>query len=90
MMGNTNTAPLARLKAGNVTAALWENKIGKETILKASVQKRFQDREGNWKSSNSFARNEIPLAIYCLSKAFEKIVEQQNEQAKQEKEDVYE
>jgi hypothetical protein len=74
--------PVAKFKAGQVSAALWENQIstkngGKATVLKATVQRRYTDKDGNWKSSGSFSRNEIPLAIYCLQKAFEKIIEMQ-------------
>ena len=49
------------------------------TILKATVQRRFKGRNGEWQSSGSFSRNEIPLAIHCLQKAFEKIIEMQSE-----------
>jgi hypothetical protein len=49
-------------------------------VLKASVSRRYKDRDGNWKSSQSFSRNEIPLAIYCLRKAFEKIIEKETAQ----------
>ena len=45
-----------------------------------TVQWRYKDKEGNWKTSYSFGRNEIPLAIYCLEKAFEAIVEEQSVQ----------
>lgn len=74
--------PVAKFKAGQVSAALWENEItakngGKATVLKATVQRRYKDKDGNWQSSGSFSRNEIPLAIYCLQKAFEKIIEMQ-------------
>jgi hypothetical protein len=74
--------PVAKFKAGQISAALWENEITaknghKATMLKASVQRRYKDRDGQWKSSGSFSRNEIPLAIYCLQKAFEKIIEVQ-------------
>ncbi|MFC1636406.1 hypothetical protein ACFL5Z_16375 [Planctomycetota bacterium] len=74
--------PVAKFKAGQVSSALWENEIttkngNKATMLKASVQRRYKDRDGQWKSSGSFSRNEIPLAIYCLQKAFEKIVDVQ-------------
>ena len=74
--------PVAKFKAGQVSAALWENEITtknghKATMLKASVQRRYKDRDGQWKSSGSFSRNEIPLAVYCLQKAFEKIIEVQ-------------
>lgn len=78
----TGQKPVAKFKAGQVSAALWENEItakngGKATMLKASVQRRYKDKNGDWKSSGSFSRNEIPLAIYCLQKAFEKIIEVQ-------------
>lgn len=54
------------------------------TMLKATVERRYCDKDGKWKSSNSFGRNEIPLAIYCLSKALDAIIEQQNVQSEVE------
>ena len=48
--------------------------------MKATVQRRYKDRGGEWQSSTSFSRNEIPLAIHCLQKSFEAIIEIQNEQ----------
>ena len=76
-------APVAKFSAGQISAALWQNDIqvrGQTVrVLKATVQRRYKDKDsGEWKSSNSFGRNEIPLAIYCLQKAFEKIIEAQN------------
>ena len=75
--------PVAKFRAGQVSSALWENQIQVKgaavTILKATVQRRYKDRDGNWQSSSSFSRNEIPLAIHCLRKAFEKIIEMQSE-----------
>lgn len=71
--------PVAKFKAGQISAALWQNEISvngrKVTVLKATVQRRYKDKSGDWKSSGSFGRNEIPLAIYCLQKSFEKIIE---------------
>ena len=71
--------PVAKFRAGQISAALWENEISvngrKVAMLKATVQRRYKDRDGTWKSSGSFSRNEIPLAIYCLQKSFEKIIE---------------
>ena len=76
--------PVARFKAGQVSAALWENEVqmprGTVKILKATVQRRYRDKSGEWQSSGSFSRNELPLAIHCLQKAFEKIIELQNEE----------
>jgi hypothetical protein len=76
--------PVAKFRAGQVTCAVWENPITvgnrQQTILKASVSRRYQDKSGNWKSSQSFSRNEIPLAIYVLHKAFEAMLEKPAEQ----------
>ncbi len=82
----TGQKPVAKFQAGQISAALWENEIEMKgrtvTILKATVQRRYKDHKTDtWKSSSSFNRNEIPLAIYCLQKCFEKIVETQSEQS---------
>lgn len=79
----TGQTPVAKFRAGQVSAALWQNDIqvrGQTVkVLKATVQRRYKDKDsGEWRSSTSFSRNEIPLAIFCLQKAFEKIIEAQN------------
>ena len=75
--------PVAKFRAGQVSSALWENQVQVKgaavTMLKATVQRRYKGRNGEWQSSGSFSRNEIPLAIHCLQKAFEKIIEMQTE-----------
>jgi hypothetical protein len=86
--------PVAKFRAGQVSAAIWENEITangrKVTMLKATVERRFKDKDGQWKSSNGFSRNEIPLAIYCLQKSFEHIIgAQQDEDGSVEEETVY-
>jgi len=72
------TKPLKSFAAGGVRAAIWENEIQvngpSKTVLKATVERRYKDKDGGWKSSQSFSRNEIPLAVYCLEKAFETII----------------
>jgi len=91
----TGQRPVAKFTAGQVSAAIWENEVttkaGKKvTMLKASVERRYKDRDGQWKSSGSFGRNEIPLAIYCLQKSMEHIIEgQKDEDSSVEEETVY-
>jgi hypothetical protein len=74
-----NNEPIRKFQAGQVTCALWDNVVmvkGKPvTMTKATVDRRYQGNDGTWKTSQSFSRNEIPLAIYVLSKAFEAMVE---------------
>ncbi|HOW73324.1 MAG TPA: hypothetical protein PKY77_22215 [Phycisphaerae bacterium] len=75
--------PLKKFSAGSVSCALWENggttvdgrKVG---VLRATVERRYKDKDGTWKSSGSFSRNEIPMAVYCLFKAFAAMVEERD------------
>ncbi|MCP4608771.1 MAG: hypothetical protein GY845_08660 [Planctomycetes bacterium] len=80
----TGQKPVAKFQAGQVSAAIWENEIsvnGRQlTVLKATVQRRYKDKDGDWKSSNSMSRNEIPLAIYTLQKCFEYMIEGQKDE----------
>ena len=85
----TGQRPVAKFTAGQVSAAIWENEVttkaGKQvTMLKATVERRYRDRDGNWKSSGSFSRNEIPLAVYCLQKSFEHMIEGQKDDSVEE------
>ena len=77
--------PVAKFRAGMVSAAIWENPIevkGKTVpMLKVTVQRRYKDSDGNWKSSQSYSRNEIPLVVFCLQKAFEKMLGEDNSNA---------
>lgn len=74
-----NQRPAAKVRAGAISCALWQNEIvvggRKVAALKASIERRYKDASGEWRSANSFGRNEIPLAMYCLQKAFEHIIE---------------
>lgn len=67
-------APVKKFSAGTISCALWENEAmvaGKKVgILKATVERRYKDKDGTWKSSGSFSRNEIPQAVYCLLMAY--------------------
>ena len=75
--------PVWTTKAGSVSGALWENTIavnGREIVtLKATVLRRYHDKDGTWKRSSSFSRNEIPLAIFVFEKAFQQMIEGQKD-----------
>ena len=85
--------PVTKFSAGQVSAAIWENEVttktGKKvTMLKATVERRYKDRDGQWKSSGSFSRNEIPFVIYCLQKSLDHIIGSQQEDDSVEEEIV--
>ena len=66
--------PVKKFSAGSVSCALWENEATvngkKASILKATIDRRYKDEDGTLKSSGSFSKNEIPLAVFGLLKAF--------------------
>jgi len=78
--GNGSKGPLAKFKAGAISCALWESEANvngqMKTMLKATVERRYKDANGQWKSSNSFGRNEIPLVQWCLDQAFTAMVQE--------------
>jgi hypothetical protein len=84
--------PIEKFRAGQVTCALFENEVlmngQPRQIVNATLGRRYKDRNGQWKTSQSFSRNEIPLAIYVLEKAFEAMIEKRPEAAEVEHEDV--
>ena len=88
--------PTKKFRAGQVSCALWNNEIKVDgrsvSMLKASVERRYKDKDDTWKSSTSFSRNEIPLAIYCLQQAFAAMIEKRedDEQPRVEEEVVVE
>ena len=71
-------APVKKFSAGSVSCALWESEATEDgrkvNLLKATVERRYKDRDGTWKSSGSFSQNEIPLAVFCLLKAYAAMV----------------
>ena len=74
--------PLATYKASGVVCAVWENDVQMggqtQTMLKATVERRYKDRDGNWKSSGSYGRNDIPLVRHVLQQAFELMLQEKS------------
>jgi hypothetical protein len=70
--GGKMTAPAKKFAAGGIQVAIWENK-GREgnNYYTVSFDKRYKDKEGNWKSTTSLKANDLPKAVLALEKAFE-------------------
>ncbi|MFN3166985.1 MAG: hypothetical protein ACE37H_07970 [Phycisphaeraceae bacterium] len=74
--------PTAKFRAGSIECSLWENEIqtktGTATVLKATVERRYRNAQGEWASTQSFGRNDLPMAIFCLERAFAEIIDRDN------------
>ena len=71
----TTNKPEKIFSAGAISATIWNNIIerdGKKTSYKTiSFDRKYKDKEDNWKSTNSIRTSDIPKAILVLSKAYE-------------------
>ena len=85
------TRPLMRFKAGAIECAVWENSTTQDgrpaPLLKATIERRYRDRNGRWQSTTSFTRNEIALARHLLQQAFAWIIEFERDQRSEPGED---
>jgi len=90
--GNGSKGPLMKFRAGAISCALWESEANingqMKTLLKATVERRYKDSSGQWKSSNSFGRNEVPLVRWCLDQAFSAMIQEKSTSETAEEEGV--
>lgn len=71
--------PLKSFRSGAIQVTIWENETltheGQLIATKSvSFERRYKDKNGEWKSTNSLKANDIPKATLLLSKAYEYLV----------------
>ena len=64
--------PIKKFSTGGVQVAIWENE-GKEgnRFYSVSLDRRYKDKNNDWKSSSSLKMNDLPKAVLALQKAYE-------------------
>lgn len=71
--------PKKKFRAGPISATIWENK-GKDqqgvpnTYNTISLERVYQDKSGNWKSTNSFRLSDLPKAHAVLQRVYNDLV----------------
>lgn len=71
--------PEKKFTTGAISASVWKNdgttKEGQKTSFNTiSLQRRYTDKEGTWKSTNTLRINDLPKAALVLTKAYEYLV----------------
>ena len=71
--------PERKFRAGAISATVWlnqgQNKEGEPTEYNTiSIERSYKDKEGNWQSTNSLRKNDLPKASLVLQKAYEHLV----------------
>jgi len=81
---NTGNQPEKKFSTGVISATVWKNngtskKDGSVVEFRTiSLQRRYTDKDGNWKSTNSMRINDLPKAALVLNKAYEYLVIKQD------------
>ena len=67
--------PIKEFKAGAVRGAIFENQRQKEgenfTVFSTKIERRYQDLNGKWQSTNSFRTADLPKVELISRKAYE-------------------
>jgi len=71
--------PEKKFSTGGLVATVWENqgknKEGLDVSYRTvSFQRRYLDKDGEWKSTTSLRVNDLPKASLILQKAYEYLV----------------
>ena len=56
-----NQKPVHEIRLGKVKAAIWKNETTSGTQYSATIVRLFKPEGGEWESTNSFGRDELPL-----------------------------
>ncbi len=60
--------PVHEVRLGRIKAAIWANESERGTRYNVTVSRIYKDGD-EWKSSESFGRDDIPLVIKALDRA---------------------
>lgn len=60
--------PVHEVRLGRVKAAIWENETKNGTRFGVTLQRIYRDGE-EWKTSQSFGRDDLPLLMKVLDRA---------------------
>lgn len=76
---STGNQPEKKFSTGVISATVWKNngtsKNGSPVEYRTiTLQRRYADKDGKWKSTNSLRLNDLPKASLVLQKAYEYLV----------------
>ena len=76
MIDMSNNKPVKKIRVGSVTATIWAQKDGFYT---ANLERSYKDKEGNWKTSNSFSVDDLVVAAKVATMAADAIIALQSD-----------
>lgn len=70
----SNNKPVHEVRLGRIKAAVWENETSSGVRHNVTIQRIYRDGE-QWKTSDSFGRDDLPLLIKVADMAHSWIFE---------------
>lgn len=69
--------PEKKFRSGAISATVWKNQTDRDGKVveyhTISLERGYQDKQGEWQSTNSFRVSDLPRAALVLQKAYEYI-----------------
>ena len=75
MSDTTTNKPIQVLRRRGVKVSVFQNQSGATTFHKVAVQKIYREDGGDWKTTNSLGRDDLPVAQMLIGRAWEYILD---------------
>lgn len=75
----TSNKPIQVLRRRGVKVSIFENRSGETVFHKISLQKIYREDGGEWKTTNSLGRDDLPIAQILIGRAWEFILDKEAE-----------
>tara|TARA_Y100000310_G_C20131191_1_gene555922 strand:- start:66 stop:317 length:252 start_codon:yes stop_codon:yes gene_type:complete len=67
--------PVKKFAAGGIHVAIWENAVSDgKSYYTVSMERRYKNKQDQWKGTNSFRIADLPKAIAALERAYEHLI----------------
>lgn len=75
MTTNTETkkTPVDKIRAGSVSASIWQNATEKGTRTSVTVQRSYKDKDGKWHYVDSYSGPELLELAHVAQKAYDRL-----------------
>ncbi len=75
--------PVHDIRLGSIKAAIWANETKNGTRHNVTVARLYKTDDGDWRDSNSFGRDDLPVVKEVLDQAWKWIFAQGQKRAQE-------
>jgi hypothetical protein len=61
--------PAHEIRLSGIRASLWANQTSAGTVYNVTLSRLYKDADGNWRSSDSFGRDDLPVLARVVTLA---------------------